>query len=219
MFRRMYSALISAKRALSAFSCRYARTMRTPERFSCVTVVRSPKCACTASNRSCTWRPSRSVTTGSRIIGRRASAVSRALISSMNASAITPPNTVFVRYMMAGPAAMRTAPRSFVSLAMISPVRVRPYHAASSVSRCTKSASLRSFSIFRLTPFSCSRICQRNTATTSVIATISAAMTHTSRGFAPARIPSIARRMSVGMALYSVTEITTASRPNATCPR
>ena len=44
---------------------------------------------------------------------------------SMNTSANAPPTIVFARYMIAGPAAMRTALRSFVSRAMRSPVRVR----------------------------------------------------------------------------------------------
>ncbi len=43
----------------------------------------------------------------------------------MNASANAPPAIVLVRYMIAGPAAMRTALRSFVKRAMRSPVRMR----------------------------------------------------------------------------------------------
>ena len=52
--------------------------------------------------------------------------MSRTSIFSMNASAKAPPKIVFVRYMIAGPAAIRTALRSFVSRAMRSPVRIRP---------------------------------------------------------------------------------------------
>ena len=43
----------------------------------------------------------------------------------MKASAKPPPAMVLVRYMIAGPTAMRTALRSFVNRAMRSPVRIR----------------------------------------------------------------------------------------------
>ena len=51
MLRRRYSSLSSANRAISASSCRYARTMRTPVRFSCACVVSVEKCSCTDSKR------------------------------------------------------------------------------------------------------------------------------------------------------------------------
>ncbi len=54
------------------------------------------------------------------------SPVSRGLIHSISARANTKPTTVFMAYMMAGPAAMRTARVSLVARAMMSPVRLSP---------------------------------------------------------------------------------------------
>ena len=62
--------------------------------------------------------------TGIMSAGTIASSVSLTLIVAMHAIAKMPPATVLVRYMMAGPDAMRTAPRSLVRRAMMSPVRV-----------------------------------------------------------------------------------------------
>ena len=47
------------------------------------------------------------------------------LIESMNAKAPAVNTMVFAEYMMAGPSSMRTAFRSLVARAMMSPVRVR----------------------------------------------------------------------------------------------
>ena len=70
-------------------------------------------------------RPIQMPMIGKRSIGVTAMAVRRASMPSMNTSANAPPAIVFVRYMIAGPTAMRTALRSFVSRAMRSPVRFR----------------------------------------------------------------------------------------------
>ncbi len=43
----------------------------------------------------------------------------------MNDSAATVNTSVFAEYMIAGPSSMRTAFRSFVTLAIMSPVRMR----------------------------------------------------------------------------------------------
>ena len=51
--------------------------------------------------------------------------VSFGLIESMNASAPAVNTIVFAVYMIAGPSSIRTAFRSFVARAMMSPVRVR----------------------------------------------------------------------------------------------
>ena len=69
--------------------------------------------------------PSQMVTTGRTTMGSSASSVRRPSIRNMKYSAKMAPATVLVRYIMAGPTAWRTALRSFVSLAMTSPVRVR----------------------------------------------------------------------------------------------
>ena len=63
---------------------------------------------------------------GNITIGTSDSAVSRVSMRSMKTSANVAPKIVLVRYMTAGPTAMRTALRSLVSRAMRSPVRVRP---------------------------------------------------------------------------------------------
>ena len=114
MFFFTYVSFSAAKRAISASSCRYARTTRTPAKFSCACVVSVLKCSCTASNRRWIAPPMRIMMTGSITIGTSASAVSLASMRSMNTSANVAPKIVFVRYMIAGPAAMRTALRSLV---------------------------------------------------------------------------------------------------------
>ena len=58
-------------------------------------------------------------------IGKTAIAVRRASMRSMKNRAKAPPAMVLVRYMIAGPTAIRTALTSFVRRAMRSPVRVR----------------------------------------------------------------------------------------------
>jgi len=57
--------------------------------------------------------------------GRNAKRVSLGLMASMNASAPAVNTSVLAEYMMAGPSSMRTAFRSLVARAMISPVRLR----------------------------------------------------------------------------------------------
>ena len=126
MFFSRYRAFSSENRPISARSCRYARTTRTPAKFSCASVVSALNSSCTASNRRWIAPPSLIVNAGSSTIGRRASSVSRPSMRSMNTRANAPPKIVFVRYMIAGPAAIRTALRSLVSRAIRSPVRIRP---------------------------------------------------------------------------------------------
>ena len=81
------------------------------------------QCSCAASKRAWIAPPSLIVAAGSSTIGNSASSVSFVSMRSMNTRANAPPKIVFVRYMMAGPAAMRTALRSFVMRAIRSPVR------------------------------------------------------------------------------------------------
>ena len=76
--------------------------------------------------------------TGSAAIGSAAISVSRGEMNSMKPSANAPPAIVFMRYMIAGPAAMRTALRSFVRRAMRSPVRMRAKYDGSSDSSARK---------------------------------------------------------------------------------
>ena len=102
--------------------------------------------------------PSRNVISGSTIIGANAINVSRGEMAIMNDKANNPPKIVLVRYMMAGPTAMRTAPMSFVSFAISSPVRVRLYQPGSSRARCANKSSRRSCSMIRDTPLRISRI-------------------------------------------------------------
>ena len=51
--------------------------------------------------------------------------MSMGLMCSIRITANKPPAIVFTKYMIAGPAAIRTALRSLVRRAMMSPVRVR----------------------------------------------------------------------------------------------
>ncbi len=129
--------------------------------FSCAIVVMRPKCSCTASNRWWMARPSQIMEIGRSSIGSRAIRVSRTSMWSMNSSANVPPAIVLVRYITAGPAAMRTAERSLVSRAIRSPVRARAKYSASSDSRRANRSFRRSYSIQRLTLFSVSRIMKR----------------------------------------------------------
>ena len=57
--------------------------------------------------------------------GKKAYRVSLGLIESMKASAPAVNTIVFAEYMIAGPSSMRTAFRSLVARAIMSPVRVR----------------------------------------------------------------------------------------------
>ena len=57
--------------------------------------------------------------------GKKVKSVSRGLILIMKARAPAVYTMVFAEYMIAGPSSMRTALRSFVAFAMMSPVRVR----------------------------------------------------------------------------------------------
>ena len=57
--------------------------------------------------------------------GRKAHSVSFGLMLSMNARAPAVNTMVLAEYMMPGPSSMRTAFRSLVARAMMSPVRVR----------------------------------------------------------------------------------------------
>ena len=57
--------------------------------------------------------------------GRNAKTVSFGLMASMNPSAPAVKTMVLAEYMMAGPSNMRTAFRSLVARAMMSPVRLR----------------------------------------------------------------------------------------------
>ncbi len=57
--------------------------------------------------------------------GAKANSVSLGLIDSMKISAPAVNTIVFAVYMMPGPTSMRTAFRSLVARAMMSPVRVR----------------------------------------------------------------------------------------------
>ena len=57
--------------------------------------------------------------------GRKAYNVNFELMDSMKASAPAVNTMVFAEYMIAGPSNMRTALRSLVARAMMSPVRVR----------------------------------------------------------------------------------------------
>ena len=122
---------------------------------------------------------------------------------------------MFVRYITAGPAAIRTAPRSFVSRAITSPVRVRPYQAVSSAARRAKQASRRSVSTTRETALRMFRIWNRNTAITSVTAIIRPPIRRTAPIPAFASSASSAWRRSVGMTLYIAVEMTTQASPAA----
>jgi len=95
---------------------------------------------------------------GSMSSGSSARPVSLALIATMKTNANTPPKIVFIRYITAGPTAMRTAPRSLLSRAMMSPVRMPEKNRASSVVSLPNRSFLRSYSIRLLTPFTSSRI-------------------------------------------------------------
>jgi hypothetical protein len=62
---------------------------------------------------------------GNRAMGTAAISVRRGDRWIMKASAKPPPAMVLVKYMIAGPTAMRTALKSFVNRAIRSPVRIR----------------------------------------------------------------------------------------------
>ena len=130
-----------------------------------------------------------------------------------------PPNTVLVKYMTAGPAAMRTALRSLVRRAMMSPVRQRAYHAASSVVRRVKMSRRKSVSMCRLTPLSVLRMVKRSTPATAEVSTIATPSCHTSRAGAPSRIRSRPRCRYVGIDVASAADITTEASPSATLRR
>ena len=81
--------------------------------------------------------------------GRKAMSVRCGLMRSMNGSAAAVKTTVFAEYMMAGPSSWRTALRSFVERAMMSPVRLRWKKAGGCASRWAKRSLRRSNSISR----------------------------------------------------------------------
>ena len=122
MLRSRYSSLSRRNSAVSAASCRYARTIRRPERCSWTCVVMVPNWSWMARVRMWIRWPSEIITTGSPRSGSSASAVSRGLMESMAGSTIVTRTAVSTMYISAGPAAMRAASRSLVERAMRSPV-------------------------------------------------------------------------------------------------
>jgi hypothetical protein len=100
--------------------------MRTPLRFSWIMVDTLENCSWICSKRRWMCRPKARTRGGRQTRGTMESPVSRGLIHSISARANTKPTTVFMAYMMAGPAAMRTARVSLVARAMMSPVRLSP---------------------------------------------------------------------------------------------
>jgi len=146
-------------------------------------------------------------------MGTSARSVSLTSMRSMKKSANNPPVIVFARYMTAGPTAVRTALRSFVRRAMMSPVRVCAKYAVSSVSRCVKRSFRRSYSIQRLTPFISSRIPYLKAPPTIAASTMKPASFQIVLRGAPALIASMARRRSQGITLVIADDATTISSP------
>ena len=73
----------------------------------------------------------------------------RGLIAIMNPTEITATTTVLTRYMRPGPSIMRTAARSFVARDIRSPVGRCWKKDTGSVSRCSNSSFLKSYSMWR----------------------------------------------------------------------
>ena len=146
-------------------------------------------------------------------MGKSASSVSLTSMRSMKYSANKPPVIVLARYITAGPTAIRTALKSLVRRAMMSPVRVCAKYAASSVSRCVKRSLRKSYSIQRLTPFISSRIPYLNAPPTIAARTMRPLSFQMVLIGAPAPMASIARRSTQGMTLVIADDARTIRRP------
>ena len=123
--RRMYSRLEVSKAAIWASSWANARMRRAAEKFSSAWAEMSENMAWMRSKRVWMRAPKYCTKTDAKGRGRKAKSVRRGLILSMKGSAKAMKTMVLAEYMMAGPRSWRTALRSLVECAMMSPVRWR----------------------------------------------------------------------------------------------
>ena len=121
--RATNSSLATRNFAISARSCPYARTTRTPERFSWATALSSDSCAWMRSNLRWIARPNTVTETDTNGSGSSATSVSHGSMESIRMMATTNTSVVCVAYITDGPAIMRTALRSLVARDIKSPVR------------------------------------------------------------------------------------------------
>ncbi len=119
----MYSRLAVSKEAISASSWAKARMRRAPEKFSCALAEMSEYMAWMRSKRRWMRLPKYWTSTEAAGIGTKAKKVSLGLMRYMKGSAAAMKTMVLALYMIAGPRSMRTALRSLVVRAMMSPVR------------------------------------------------------------------------------------------------
>ena len=99
--------------------------MRTPARFSCTRLEMSLNIAWICSKRSWITRPNRMTARLTAGAGMTANSARRQSTRVMMAMARMKVRLVSNQYMTPGPSIMRTALRSLVARAMMSPVRVR----------------------------------------------------------------------------------------------
>ena len=121
----MYSRLEVSKAAICASSWAKARMSRAPEKFSSACAEMSENIAWMRSKRVWMRAPKYCTSTEAKGNGRKAKSVSRGLMRTMNGRAQAVNTTVLAEYMIAGPSSWRTALRSLVERAMMSPVRWR----------------------------------------------------------------------------------------------
>src|ERR1035437_4600931 len=119
----MYSWLAVSKEAISASSWAKARMRRAPEKFSWAWAEMSENMAWMRSKRRWMRWPKDWTRTEARGSGPTAQRVSLGLMWIMKGSAAAVKTRQFAEYMMAGPRSWRTALRSLVVRAMMSPVR------------------------------------------------------------------------------------------------
>src|SRR5277367_3844856 len=119
----MYSLLAVSKEAISASSWAKARMRRAPEKFSWALAEMSENMAWMRSKRR--WLRATKYWTRTDAIGSgtKAKKVSLGLMWYMKGRAAAVKTRVLALYMIAGPRSMRTALRSLVVRAMMSPVR------------------------------------------------------------------------------------------------
>ena len=121
--RRTFSRLAASNDAICGSSCANARTSRAPEKFSCACAEISENIAWMRSKRSWILRPIVCTSTLASGSGTSATSVRNGLMRNRKMTAPIENSTVLALYMIAGPSNMRTAFRSFVMRAMMSPVR------------------------------------------------------------------------------------------------